>query len=678
MDGVASGVPQPPGDQDTQNVIDKLAIFVARNGAEFEEMTKQKQAGNLKFTFLFGGEHHAYYRWKVQVERASLVQKQIEAQQKQLQEQKRQIRQAQPGSNPSAVHPSVQHSVQEAIIQNSIEKAPWQQDNPVENPSTVASTQLPWNVLGNEHRDEPTGDQDLPDMTEFEDIITPVVKSCSKESIQNGKNWVFSNAQSPYHCYHISQYLYYRVGGVPDVLFTDKLRLVYLISDILHHCARKNAQELLQAIESVAVPIICTALADNPDEQQKGKLQKVINIWQGNSLFGEETLQKMREAIAIPQRNHEILMQYHVPVDYSRSTRRLPQCAPTADLHPPLMHPSDQLSAQPPVYQTLPPPPHHQNQSFGLLPHPGFDPRPPLLPAPQLPMQYNDNQQPHQPMFHPPVGFDPVPPAPVPVAAPVLGPPVSGVRQPFQSSRSRVNEFESDVQYDQNGDIVPRVPYYELPAGLMVPLVKASDGAYKPIDVNLFRLPVPRPPSEQLLKAVEEFYAPPSADKLRDIDGWEKGALDDFYRKKRNAVRSKEERKRRHSPSRSPVKHRSRSRSPKREEIKSLSPQRQKRSRSPSPEFVSPFIQAADLNTRITEDNVGHQMLKRMGWEGAGLGAAEQGIQEPVKGGDIRGDVDKYKGLGMDMNDTFDVFRRAKSYTFNRGSLFAAGRPDLN
>ena len=27
----------------------------------------------------------------------------------------------------------------------------------------------------------------------------------------------------------------------------------------------------------------------------------------------------------------------------------------------------------------------------------------------------------------------------------------------------------------------------------------------------------------------------------------------------------------------------------------------------------SPFIQAADLDTRITEDNVGHQMLKRMG-----------------------------------------------------------------
>ena len=31
------------------------------------------------------------------------------------------------------------------------------------------------------------------------------------------------------------------------------------------------------------------------------------------------------------------------------------------------------------------------------------------------------------------------------------------------------------------------------------------------------------------------------------------------------------------------------------------------------------------------------------GWEGAGLGATKQGIQKPVKGGDIRGDVDKYK-----------------------------------
>ena len=52
-------------DIDTKVIIDKLANFVARNGPEFEEMTKSKQQHNPKFAFLFGGEHHAYYQWKV-------------------------------------------------------------------------------------------------------------------------------------------------------------------------------------------------------------------------------------------------------------------------------------------------------------------------------------------------------------------------------------------------------------------------------------------------------------------------------------------------------------------------------------------------------------------------------------------------------------------------------------
>ena len=55
-------------DQEQKNIIDKLANFVARNGSKFEEMTKEKQKGNLKFAFLFGGEYYNYYRWKVSFE----------------------------------------------------------------------------------------------------------------------------------------------------------------------------------------------------------------------------------------------------------------------------------------------------------------------------------------------------------------------------------------------------------------------------------------------------------------------------------------------------------------------------------------------------------------------------------------------------------------------------------
>ena len=31
------------------------------------------------------------------------------------------------------------------------------------------------------------------------------------------------------------------------------------------------------------------------------------------------------------------------------------------------------------------------------------------------------------------------------------------------------------------------------------------------------------------------------------------------------------------------------------------------------------------------------------GWEGSGLGTMHQGIQEPIKGGDVRDKTDKYK-----------------------------------
>ena len=54
-----------------KNIIDKLAQFVARNGPEFETMTKQKQKDNPKFSFLFGGEYFNYYQYKVTTEQAS-------------------------------------------------------------------------------------------------------------------------------------------------------------------------------------------------------------------------------------------------------------------------------------------------------------------------------------------------------------------------------------------------------------------------------------------------------------------------------------------------------------------------------------------------------------------------------------------------------------------------------
>lgn len=67
-------------DIELRNIIDKLAQFVARNGPEFEQMTKNKQRDNQKFGFLFGGEYFNYYQYRVTTEQAILKQKYVREQ----------------------------------------------------------------------------------------------------------------------------------------------------------------------------------------------------------------------------------------------------------------------------------------------------------------------------------------------------------------------------------------------------------------------------------------------------------------------------------------------------------------------------------------------------------------------------------------------------------------------
>lgn len=62
----------------------------------------------------------------------------------------------------------------------------------------------------------------------------------------------------------------------------------------------------------------------------------------------------------------------------------------------------------------------------------------------------------------------------------------------------------------------PTAPYYELPAGLIVPLIRLEDCSYHPLDPEDIRLPAPAPPSERLLQAIEAFYSMPSHDRPRD------------------------------------------------------------------------------------------------------------------------------------------------------------------
>jgi len=52
------------------------------------------------------------------------------------------------------------------------------------------------------------------------------------------------------------------------------------------------------------------------------------------------------------------------------------------------------------------------------------------------------------------------------------------------------------------------------------------------------------------------------------------------------------------------------------------------------------------------------------GWGGRGLGAAEQGIVNPIEASDVRDRQDMYKGIGINLKDPFEQFRKNKSQGF--------------
>ncbi|KAA8528203.1 hypothetical protein F0562_035546 [Nyssa sinensis] len=55
----------PPSDPELQKRIDKLVEYAAKNGPEFEAMIREKQQDNPAYSFLFGGEGHNYYCYKL-------------------------------------------------------------------------------------------------------------------------------------------------------------------------------------------------------------------------------------------------------------------------------------------------------------------------------------------------------------------------------------------------------------------------------------------------------------------------------------------------------------------------------------------------------------------------------------------------------------------------------------
>ena len=64
---------------------------------------------------------------------------------------------------------------------------------------------------------------------------------------------------------------------------------------------------------------------------------------------------------------------------------------------------------------------------------------------------------------------------------------------------------------------------------------------------------------------------------------------------------------------------------------------------------------------RIDLSNKGFQLLQKSGWSGTtGLGKQEQGIFNPIEGGEVREKSNMYRGIGS-RSDPFEAFRKNKA-----------------
>lgn len=774
---VRMNIPAPPNDPEQRNIIDKLADFVARNGKEFEALTRDKQRGNPKFAFLHGGEYFDYYNFKVDDARKHWQTDRSHTD-GQSQGFDGGFQWAGPAHDSGEFHWEPYGGVAEADYPQPYSmsgpchwsrdsEAPWYllpswpggpsfsgaprapagppgfgpplpnfsmndgfrgrgygapQSYGYQGPSNQGGPYPPprFPFQGGHFNDcQPPGNSGPNSVSEFseadveqseknlkaqrdvlmarqaseiaefmdhalmnsvkercarlnlrieqlDEVIQPLIDSCTKENISRGKTWVIEKGSESMEAAElVADYLLAR-AAVHNVSFDLRLHLIYLLNDLLHHFKRRGVPNCLQeTIQRIVPPMFCLT-SELADEDKKSKLSRVLDLWDSNAylpasmleemkppkmdsfLSGWKESQKKAHEADIGKIKREIESQYaSLELQHKEFSAHVHRqiSATQHDIRPEHFEPPQPpMQASGPGYGNWGPPgPHpmspydsgesemgepprrmHQGNYFGPPRGggsgyaPGFPPcggggwsgnnrgpppnwgpppfqmgRPPFLPPhgygasgshrehsessvyiedDDLERSYDgpydpgyDNQYDN---FH---------------RHDDRGRSESRSERSFHHRSSRPSRFSSSrhdlsrddpddhrprssrASHSSNGsdradvsqekpidpaDLIPKCPPWELPAGLIHPLIRLCDFEYSSLDESKLRLLPPKAPSERLLQAIENFYLPPSHDRTRDGEGWERLGLYEFYSKKEKArdyLQRRKKRKKRRS-----------------------------------------------------------------------------------------------------------------------------------
>ncbi|KAL6012644.1 hypothetical protein ACLOJK_003133 [Asimina triloba] len=285
----------PPSDPELHKRIDKLVEYSAKNGPEFEAMIREKQQDNPEYSFLFGGEGHNYYRYKLWLStrpsnspfNPSYPSSSMPVVPPSLN----------PLMNPSALNPPPLNASGASVgASAAMPSAPQMLQSPY--PPYYDQQQHSQPYLGQARADyEPSAKSfkglsgPLPSdvVAELTNVLNNLTGT--KESIKGAKIWFMQ--RSPF-APALAEALKDRVLALDES--ERQLHIIYLANDILFDSLKRRVNPHELDNEALAFrPVLSSMLAriyhnpHNKDENQS-RLQKILQFWASKEVYDPDTI----------------------------------------------------------------------------------------------------------------------------------------------------------------------------------------------------------------------------------------------------------------------------------------------------------------------------------------------------------------------------------------------------
>lgn len=249
-----------------------MVEYAVKNGPEFEAVVREREQDNPAYSFLFGGEGHNYYRYKLWVATRPLMG---------------------PFNPPFPSSMPVMHPPN-----------PMMNSGPINAPNAAA----PFPPFYEQHHSQPLVVHSRPEFDQpyrpFKTLSRPLPPDVememhgvlnnlngTKESIKGAKTWFMQ--RSPFAPI-LAEALRDKVFSLDDS--ERQLHIIYLANDILFDSLQRRVNPLELDNEALAFkPVMGSMLAriyHNPHnkEENQSRLQKIVQFWASKEVYDQETI----------------------------------------------------------------------------------------------------------------------------------------------------------------------------------------------------------------------------------------------------------------------------------------------------------------------------------------------------------------------------------------------------